>query len=63
MHALVDGANVALYGQNWEHGGFSFGQIKGVMDELSKSHPDLKPLLVCLLLVCCPALACHTRLS
>lgn len=46
VHVLVDGANVALYGQNWEHGGFSFGQIKGVMDELANSHPELHPLMV-----------------
>ena len=26
--AVVDGANVALYGQNFEKGGFNFGQIK-----------------------------------
>lgn len=46
MHALVDGANVALFGQNWEHGAFSFGQIKGVMEQLSQHHPDLHPLMV-----------------
>ena len=45
-HILVDGANVALYGQNWEHGGFTFGQIKGVLDRLAEAHPDLQPLLV-----------------
>lgn len=26
--AVIDGANVALYGQNFEKGGFNFGQIK-----------------------------------
>ncbi|GAB4817090.1 hypothetical protein N2152v2_004136 [Parachlorella kessleri] len=26
--AVVDGANVALYGQNFEHGGFTFSQIR-----------------------------------
>lgn len=26
--AVVDGANVALYGQNFEKGGFNFGQIR-----------------------------------
>ena len=45
VHALVDGANVALFGQNWEHGAFSFGQIKGVMDQLQRKHPDLHPLM------------------
>ena len=49
VHVLVDGANVALYGQNWEHGGFSFGQIKGVVDEVDMAHPDLHPLMVCVL--------------
>ena len=46
LHALVDGANVALFGQNWEHGAFSFGQIKGIMDHLARDHPDLHPLMV-----------------
>ncbi|KAL3153111.1 hypothetical protein ABBQ38_012130 [Trebouxia sp. C0009 RCD-2024] len=46
VHALVDGANVALYGQNWERGAFSFGQIKGVMDQLTRAHPDLHPLMM-----------------
>lgn len=46
VHALVDGANVALFGQNWEHGAFSWGQIKGVMDHLTCHHPDLHPLMV-----------------
>ena len=41
VHALVDGANVALFGQNWEHGGFSWGQIKDVTDHLTRHHPDL----------------------
>ena len=26
--AVVDGANVALYGQNFEQGGFTFAQIR-----------------------------------
>jgi len=47
VHALVDGANVALYGQNWERGAFSFGQIKGVIDQLGRANPDLHPLMVC----------------
>ncbi len=46
VQALIDGANVALYGQNWERGAFSFGQIKGVMDQLGRTHPDLHPLMV-----------------
>lgn len=46
VQVLVDGANVALYGQNWERGAFSFGQIKGVLDQLGRQHPDLRPLMV-----------------
>lgn len=46
VQALIDGANVALYGQNWERGAFSFGQIKGVMDQLGRTHPDLHPLMM-----------------
>lgn len=46
VQALVDGANVALYGQNWERGAFSFGQVKGVLDQLGRQHPDLRPLMV-----------------
>ncbi len=26
--AVIDGANVALFGQNFESGGFNFGQIR-----------------------------------
>ncbi|KAL4448170.1 hypothetical protein ABPG75_005389 [Micractinium tetrahymenae] len=44
--AVIDGANVALFGQNFESGGFNFGQIKAVMNHLASRHPDLKPLLM-----------------
>ncbi|EFN56261.1 hypothetical protein CHLNCDRAFT_145111 [Chlorella variabilis] len=44
--AVVDGANVALYGQNFDSGGFNFGQIRAVCDHLASRHPDLKPLLL-----------------
>lgn len=44
--ALIDGANVALFGQNFAEGGFSFGQIKAVLQHLQSQHPTLKPLLV-----------------
>ncbi|EIE26949.1 hypothetical protein COCSUDRAFT_59444 [Coccomyxa subellipsoidea C-169] len=43
---LIDGANVALFGQNWEAGGFSFAQISAVLDQLREERPDLKPLLM-----------------
>ncbi|PSC70853.1 pentatricopeptide repeat [Micractinium conductrix] len=44
--AVIDGANVALYGQNFETGGFNFGQIRAVINHLKSRHPDLKPLLM-----------------
>ena len=49
---LVDGANVAMYGQNWEdgstgeRGGFRFEQIEAVMEQAGRERPNLKPLLV-----------------
>lgn len=44
--AVIDGANVALFGQNFASGGFNFGQIRTVVDRLGGSHPHLKPLVV-----------------
>ena len=44
--AVIDGANVALYGQNFDTGGFNFGQIQAVVNHLASRHPDLKPLLM-----------------
>ena len=44
--AVVDGANAALFGQNWEEGGFSFAQIQAVVAQLQSERPDLKPLVV-----------------
>jgi proteinaceous RNase P len=43
---LVDGANVALFGQNYVEGGFSWAQIRAVMQRMREEHPDKKPLLV-----------------
>ena len=43
---VIDGANVALFGQNWEAGGFSFAQIAAVLDQMHEERPGLKPLLV-----------------
>lgn len=49
---LIDGANVALFGQNWEdgatgaRGGFSFAQIGAVLEQVRRERPQLKPLLV-----------------
>ena len=44
--AVIDGANVALYGQNFENGGFSFPQIQVVLKHVRRQHAHLKPLLV-----------------
>ena len=44
--AVVDGANAALFGQNWEEGGFSFAQIQAVVAQLQSERPALKPLVV-----------------
>ena len=44
---IVDGANAALFGQNFEEGGFSFRQIGAVLAQLQQERPDLKPLVVC----------------
>lgn len=44
--AVIDGANVALYGQNFDTGGFNFGQIQAVVNHLATRHPGLKPLLM-----------------
>eukprot|EP00887_Chlorella_sp_A99_P004138 scaffold23.g4138.t1 len=44
--AVVDGANVALYGQNFETGGFTFGQIRTAVEHLRSKHPELKPLVI-----------------
>ena len=48
---VIDGANVALYGQNWAEGGFSFGQIEDVLGKVQQAKPDAKVLMVCLLSV------------
>ncbi|KAK9810941.1 hypothetical protein WJX73_010279 [Symbiochloris irregularis] len=46
FHVIIDGANVALFGQNFDHGGFSFTQIKAVLAHLRSQHPDLRPLVL-----------------
>lgn len=43
---IVDGANVALFGQNYDTGGFSFAQLKAVVSELRQERPGLRPLVV-----------------
>eukprot|EP00803_Ostreobium_quekettii_P006002 evm.model.scf_2497EXC.2 EVM.evm.TU.scf_2497EXC.2 scf_2497EXC:13277-15148(+) len=44
-HVLVDGANVAFYGQN-KGGKFQYEQIGLMMQQLQKTWPNEKPLLV-----------------
>jgi proteinaceous RNase P len=44
--AVVDAANVAFYGQNYESGGFSFAQIGAVVDRLHETHAELRPLVL-----------------
>ena len=43
---IVDAANVAFYGQNYESGGFSFDQIDAVVHKVKKEFPHLRPLIV-----------------
>lgn len=43
---LVDGANVAFYGQNREGGGFSWPQVIDMVKKLQRDSPDKKILLV-----------------
>jgi proteinaceous RNase P len=44
--AVIDGANVALFGQNWERGGFDFGQVESVLNALEAARPGARPLVV-----------------
>ena len=44
--AIIDGANVALFGQNWERGGFDFGQVESVLDALASARPGCRPLVI-----------------
>lgn len=43
---LIDGANLALCGQNFTEGGFNFRQIEAALKHSREQHPDLKPLVV-----------------
>ena len=45
---VIDGANVALYGQNFADGGFDFGQIETAVQHVRGRHPGFKPLVVSL---------------
>ena len=46
FEVVIDGANVACFGQNHEQGGFQFSQIADVVDRLSNDKPDRKVLVV-----------------
>ena len=43
--AIIDGANLALYGQNYAEGCFRFSHIDACLDLLRDEHPELKPLV------------------
>ncbi len=43
---LMDGANIALYGQNWEGGGFSMHQVHAVYNKACTDNPGSKVLVV-----------------
>ncbi|GAX83670.1 hypothetical protein CEUSTIGMA_g11095.t1 [Chlamydomonas eustigma] len=43
---LVDGANVAFYGQNWEGGGFCWPHVQSMMQLVKKEFPGKKVLLM-----------------
>jgi len=43
---FIDAANVAFYGQNYEGGGFNWGQVIRMVKKVDKEHPDCKLLVV-----------------
>mmetsp|Transcript_43989 Transcript_43989/g.111271 ORF Transcript_43989/g.111271 Transcript_43989/m.111271 type:complete len:568 (-) Transcript_43989:19-1722(-) len=43
---MLDGANIALFGQNFENGGWSFEQIERVMERVEQREPGRKLLVV-----------------
>ena len=45
FEAIVDGANVALYGQNYDEGYFRFAHIKQLVDTLRRKNPAARPLV------------------
>lgn len=48
---FIDAANVAFYGQNFEGGGFNWGQVMRMVKKVDKEHPDRKLLVVSKLLM------------
>ena len=53
---VLDGANVALFGQNKETGGFTFSQVVAVLNAALAARPQTRPLVV--RKVSCPVLCC-----
>lgn len=43
---VIDGANVALFGQNYIGGYFRFGQIRGMVKQIEQQFPGQKILLI-----------------
>lgn len=43
---MIDGANVALWGENYEGGGFRPEKIRRMHDAVAARHPGVKLLLV-----------------
>ena len=50
---MLDGANIALFGQNFDAGGFVFAQVEASLTELHSEGLGKRPLLVCCRLVHC----------
>ena len=47
---IIDGANVAFWGQSFEEGKFQFSQIGDVVETVCSEMPEQKPLVVSLAL-------------
>jgi hypothetical protein len=43
---MLDGANIALFGQNFAEGGWSFEQIEKVMNLVKEHEPGREQLVV-----------------
>lgn len=51
--AVLDGANIALFGQNFDAGGFAFAQVEATLSTLRSAGLGKRPLLVRSGLTCC----------
>lgn len=45
---ILDGANIAYFGQNWDEGGFKWCQIGDALETVKEEMPDDKALVVSL---------------